>query len=461
MLEHIARRRQRYCKKDPAPRYGAVIICVLTTLYFSVCAGPARAEDFQVTTGTSYVSVDAYGHGRCTIPLTYIPGSVRGVAARRGDRYHVWFASGAPGHVFAANSNGQMTGFFPVVSAAGDPTDIAMEINTIWICTDGAMVCEYSLDGLLLRSFPATAGVTPTGIALMPASSTIWVLDEAGVLSEYTKDGVYCRSYSFASTCVAPCGLDMDWYTGDFWLADEGQNCICLFDSLSQPLQVINVTGCTGLTGVCCGDMYDPCLSTAAELDHFGALCYGDRIEIEWETVAESDNAGFNLYRSRQDDGERSKINVGIIPSRGEELLGARYLFCDEGILNDCMCWYWLESVDVHGAGAFHDPVLAVAAGEELPLPADFVLNQNHPNPFNPGTVIEYHLAADCHVVLAVFGVAGSRIITLVDEYQDGGNKVVSWDGMDCNGSPVPSGAYFYRLTAGNRTETRKMIVVR
>ncbi len=90
-----------------------------------------------------------------------------------------------------------------------------------------------------------------------------------------------------------------------------------------------------------------------------------------------------------------------------------------------------------------------------------FRLRQNHPNPFNPGTTIEYSLDQPAHVELIIYNALGEKVRTLVSEWQSSGNRSVTWDGRSHRGMDVASGVYLYRLTAGGRSLTRKLILVR
>jgi hypothetical protein len=85
-----------------------------------------------------------------------------------------------------------------------------------------------------------------------------------------------------------------------------------------------------------------------------------------------------------------------------------------------------------------------------------FSLAQNYPNPFNPGTTIYYNLPKSSHVKLTVFDVLGNEVATLVDEYKLGGTHKI-----DFNAGWLASGVYFYKLTAGNYTEVRKMTLIK
>ena len=92
---------------------------------------------------------------------------------------------------------------------------------------------------------------------------------------------------------------------------------------------------------------------------------------------------------------------------------------------------------------------------------ADFLLNQNHPNPFNPATCIEFDLSLGCQVKLEIYNILGNRVRTLIDDRLVAGHKSITWDGKDNQGKQVTSGIYFYRLKAGDFTESKKMVIVR
>lgn len=92
----------------------------------------------------------------------------------------------------------------------------------------------------------------------------------------------------------------------------------------------------------------------------------------------------------------------------------------------------------------------------ESDLPTHYGLSQNFPNPFNVSTVINYELPIDSHVKLEVYNLLGQEVATLVDQKQQPGYKSVVWDA-----SGVSSGIYFYKLTAGDYSESKRMLLVR
>jgi len=88
--------------------------------------------------------------------------------------------------------------------------------------------------------------------------------------------------------------------------------------------------------------------------------------------------------------------------------------------------------------------------------PDAFALFQNHPNPFNPSTVISYTLPQSIRVRLSVYNILGQEVATLVDGIQDAGYKSVKF-----NSSSLPSDIDSYRLFAGTYSDVRKLMIVK
>jgi hypothetical protein len=99
--------------------------------------------------------------------------------------------------------------------------------------------------------------------------------------------------------------------------------------------------------------------------------------------------------------------------------------------------------------------------GDQPNAPDKFALFQNQPNPFNPETNISYYLSEGCEVKLVIYNVLGRRVKTLFEGYQNAGTKTLTWDGKDDQGRQSSSGIYFYRLQAGEFSQTRKMNLIR
>lgn len=94
-------------------------------------------------------------------------------------------------------------------------------------------------------------------------------------------------------------------------------------------------------------------------------------------------------------------------------------------------------------------------------LPDKFVLHQNFPNPFNPATTIKYSLPRAEKVTIDIFNILGRRISQIIDKKQPAGSHIAQWDGTNYRGENVATGLYFYRITAGENVETRKMLLLK
>lgn len=90
-----------------------------------------------------------------------------------------------------------------------------------------------------------------------------------------------------------------------------------------------------------------------------------------------------------------------------------------------------------------------------------WALRQNAPNPFNPSTTISFTLAEPARAELQVFNVRGQNIRKLVAGSLEAGDHSVTWDGRDDAGARVPSGVYFYKLTAGSFEGLQRMVLLK
>lgn len=93
-------------------------------------------------------------------------------------------------------------------------------------------------------------------------------------------------------------------------------------------------------------------------------------------------------------------------------------------------------------------------------LPGSFVLHQNYPNPFNAGTVVSFDLPRSSEVKLEIINVLGNVVYRRAGAYSAGTHKI-DWNGTTTGGQPVASGIYYYRLTAGGKVASRKMLLLK
>jgi hypothetical protein len=136
------------------------------------------------------------------------------------------------------------------------------------------------------------------------------------------------------------------------------------------------------------------------------------------------------------------------------------------GLPDHVPLWWRVRGNYNCGAGVWSDSFLyntpvEEEIEEEQVSPKSFFLSRNFPNPFNPETQIDYDLPRGCNVNLTIYNLLGQKVTTLVDEFQSKGFKTVHWDGKNNHGQECASGIYFYRLEAGDFSQSNKMILLR
>jgi len=99
--------------------------------------------------------------------------------------------------------------------------------------------------------------------------------------------------------------------------------------------------------------------------------------------------------------------------------------------------------------------------GDEDVIPQSFSLSQNHPNPFNPLTIIEYTLSRKSEVSLDIYNIMGQKVASLVNGSRPAGAYRLKWNGRNSNREEVTSGLYFYRLKVDDQVATRKMVLLK
>ena len=137
-----------------------------------------------------------------------------------------------------------------------------------------------------------------------------------------------------------------------------------------------------------------------------------------------------------------------------------------EGVATRWQVAQWLREARQVNLGdiAFQRGILVLEQLLAALMPRETALLANYPNPFNPETWIPYQLASPADVTLRIHAVDGSLVRTLslghkgVGIYQSR-NRAAYWDGKNELGESVASGVYFYTLTAGDFTATRKMLI--
>ncbi|AFH50487.1 Putative carboxypeptidase [Ignavibacterium album JCM 16511] len=185
------------------------------------------------------------------------------------------------------------------------------------------------------------------------------------------------------------------------------------------------------------------------ELSSFTATALENSVELQWITSSETNNSGFEIQRKVL--GENSEwTKIGFVKGSGTSTETNAYSFVDKNPSRGINL-YRLKQIDYDGSYKIFNSVAV-----NFNLPVKFALEQNYPNPFNPSTTIQYAVGSRQLVQLKVYNVLGNEIATLVNEYKEPGNYKVEFNGGD-----LPSGIYYYKLSAGNYSDVKKMMLIK
>ena len=196
------------------------------------------------------------------------------------------------------------------------------------------------------------------------------------------------------------------------------------------------------------------------ELSAFSSTVTNRDVVLNWSTINESNNHGFEIERSPAKGWvENVWTKIGFVGGNGTTTTPNNYTFTDRG-LNPGKYNYRLKQIDYNGNYNYHNLSSDVIVG----LPDKITLSQNYPNPFNPSTKINYEIPMDGRVSLKIYDMTGKEIISLVNENKTAGFYSISFNAASAGGG-LPSGVYIYRLSVvsggQNFTAEKKMMLVK
>jgi len=197
------------------------------------------------------------------------------------------------------------------------------------------------------------------------------------------------------------------------------------------------------------GDVNNP---LPIELTSFIASADGKFVTLNWITASELNNQGWDVERRIKNDKNNFSdwIKNGFVKGSGNTTESVSYTFSDKNVTSGIF-QYRLKQIDFNGTFAYSNIVEV-----EINGPTEFALFQNYPNPFNPETVIRFEVPVTSFVNLTVYNAVGEKVATLINQQMEGG--VYLWN---FNASNYPSGIYIYRLNAGDKVFTKKMMLIK
>ena len=186
-----------------------------------------------------------------------------------------------------------------------------------------------------------------------------------------------------------------------------------------------------------------PDYSLPVELSAFEAKGSYGKVILNWETASETNNEGFFIYRSEQQDGNFIRINPEIIPGNGNSNATHHYSYTDKNVEEGKTYYYKLASRDFSGQINEYPKIVSATV---LEIPKQFSIEQNFPNPFNPETHFRFAIAKPSHVSLVIYNILGQKVRTVLQDayYEPGVYENVAWNATDDAGNKVPNGIYYY-----------------
>ena len=187
--------------------------------------------------------------------------------------------------------------------------------------------------------------------------------------------------------------------------------------------------------------------SLPVELVSFSAAVRGTEAVLAWQTATEVNNFGFEVEK-------QSSINnwskIGFVDGNGTINASRSYSFTDKSALGKIS--YRLKQIDRDGKFEYSQEVEVIA----LCTPKEFALEQNYPNPFNPTTTIGYQLPANGRTTLKIYDAIGREVATLVSEVKEAGYYSAQFDG-----AKLSSGIYFARLSSNEKSQIKKLLLMK
>ncbi len=195
----------------------------------------------------------------------------------------------------------------------------------------------------------------------------------------------------------------------------------------------------------------------------------GANIKLIWSGHPDSRVDKYEIWRRVKHNGSYgSATNLAILDSNARSFVDYEYVYTD-GYTNDIVDYDVRARLKINGNYSFADAAYETAFGRleaktlddlsltdaSIELPSNYSIS-NHPNPFNPATIINYQLPSEGFVKLKVYDMLGKEVAELVNE-----NKAAGYYRVNFDASKLASGIYIYSINAGSFSMSKKMILTK
>ena len=172
-----------------------------------------------------------------------------------------------------------------------------------------------------------------------------------------------------------------------------------------------------------------------------------------------STNYRFTVQRKGKSDADFVNLKDAFVAGKGTTVEPQTYSYVDKSLAKAGKYSYRLKQQDLDGTVHYTQSLLVTigVTGVMETAPRVFQLHQNYPNPFNPSTQIKFSVENTTLATVKVYNILGEEVATLFDGSAEAGRYYVAT--FDATG--LASGVYFYRLTTKEKTDVRRMLLLR
>ncbi len=198
-------------------------------------------------------------------------------------------------------------------------------------------------------------------------------------------------------------------------------------------------------------------------LSHFSATMTAENyVNLKWVSQTETGLMGYNVLRSADEDLSTARQICALIEATNTSQ-AQTYTYLDKDLVEDGTYYYWLQSVETDGSTNFHGPasvIFSITGDDGSPsIPKVTKLEDAYPNPFNPNTTLRYQLESPGKVKIDIYNTRGQIVRSFERSHDDAGYYSILWDGCDGSGRALASGVYLYRMTSGQYSGVKKMVL--
>ncbi len=320
-------------------------------------------------------------------------------------------------------------------------TDSVLDINTIFLTSQGTLLAGAWDGHESNTNCPAIFRSTDNGMTWQPTNITVSSFSDIVTFTQTPNGDIFAGSYYHGIYHSSDDGVN--WLQVDKKMIDSNKASLWSLNSIiSNPQGTLFATCDYGI-----GRSTDG--GKNWEIKNSGITKGGSPLPIiinsQGDIFVGMNSSDGGVYRSKNNGENWELLNTTneFLYARSLALDSQEYLYVGTG-----------------NQGVMKSKVSTLSfpttKNDNSNIPKTFFLGQNYPNPFNPTTTINYQLPTNNYVTLKVYDILGKEVTTLVNKEMNAGNHNVKFDAAKLSG-----GIYFYRLTAGSFSETKKLVIIK